>query len=83
MLRENNGPRPDGRGRGTRAEVGFAGPRGVDGIRRVGGGRRSGSLAGDLSRYCRKLIETNRDRLVDPDNPDLLVPGQVLTIPPP
>ena len=33
--------------------------------------------------YWRRLIEANLDRLVAPDNPDLLVPGQVLTIPTP
>lgn len=33
--------------------------------------------------YWRQLIEVNRQRLVDPANPDLLYPGQVLTLPPP
>lgn len=32
--------------------------------------------------YWHCLIEVNRDRLVDPDNPDLLLPGQVLLLPP-
>ena len=27
------------------------------------------------------LIEVNRDRLTDPDDPDLLFPGQVLRLP--
>jgi nucleoid-associated protein YgaU len=34
-------------------------------------------------RYWRALIEANRSRLVDPGNPDLLVPGQELVVPPP
>ena len=29
------------------------------------------------------LIDANRDRLLDPDNPDLIYPGQVLRPPPP
>ena len=33
--------------------------------------------------YWLRLITANRSRLVAPDNPDLLVPGQVLTIPAP
>lgn len=33
--------------------------------------------------YWLTLIDANRDRLVAPDNPDLLLPGQVLMIPPP
>ena len=37
----------------------------------------------EVARYWRQLIEANRDRLVAPDNPDLLYPGQVLTIPAP
>jgi hypothetical protein len=35
-----------------------------------------------VGRYWRRLIDTNRDRLVDPGNPDLLVPGQELVLPP-
>jgi nucleoid-associated protein YgaU len=35
----------------------------------------------ELVRYWRALIEANRDRLVDPSNPDLLHPGQVLRLP--
>lgn len=31
--------------------------------------------------YWRALIEANRERLVDPSNPDLLLPGQVLQLP--
>jgi hypothetical protein len=30
----------------------------------------------------RRLVEVNRPRLVDPANPDLLYPGQVLVLPP-
>jgi nucleoid-associated protein YgaU len=37
----------------------------------------------DISRYWRRLVDANRAGLVDPGNPDLLVPGQRLTIPPP
>ena len=29
------------------------------------------------------LVDANRDRLLDPDDPDLLHPGQVLRLPPP
>lgn len=36
----------------------------------------------DVARYWRRLIEANRDRLVDPGNADLLRPGQQLVIPP-
>ncbi len=35
----------------------------------------------ELVGYWRALIERNRDRLVDPSNPDLLFPGQVLRLP--
>jgi hypothetical protein len=31
--------------------------------------------------YWEQLIEVNRARLVDPDNPDLIFPGQVFTLP--
>jgi hypothetical protein len=31
--------------------------------------------------YWRRLIDQNRSRLVDPDNPDLIYPGQTLTLP--
>ena len=34
-----------------------------------------------VARYWRRLIDANRDRLVDPDNPDLLFPGQRLRLP--
>lgn len=37
----------------------------------------------DVRRYWLQLIETNRDRLADPANPDLLIPGQQLRLPPP
>jgi nucleoid-associated protein YgaU len=36
----------------------------------------------DVSRYWRRLVAANRGRLVDPGNPDLLLPGQTLTLPP-
>jgi hypothetical protein len=36
-----------------------------------------------VGRYWRTLVEANRSRLVDPSNPDLLVPGQELTLPDP
>lgn len=36
----------------------------------------------DVAIYWRRLIEVNRDRLVDASNPDLLLPGQVLVVPP-
>jgi nucleoid-associated protein YgaU len=32
--------------------------------------------------YWRRLVDANRQRLVDRDNPDLLFPGQVLVVPP-
>jgi hypothetical protein len=32
--------------------------------------------------YWRQLVDTNQERLVDPANPDLLIPGQVLVLPP-
>jgi nucleoid-associated protein YgaU len=37
----------------------------------------------EVGRYWRTLVEANRSRLVDPANPDLLVPGQELTLPDP
>ena len=36
----------------------------------------------DLSRYWRRLVQANRANLVDPDNPDLLLPGQQIVVPP-
>lgn len=33
--------------------------------------------------YWRRLVDANRTRLLDPDNPDLLVPGQELLLPEP
>ena len=36
-----------------------------------------------VDRYWRRLVEANRAQLVDPDNADLLVPGQRLVVPPP
>lgn len=38
---------------------------------------------GEVTTYWRRLIEANRDRLVDPANPDLIFPGQVLVLPSP
>lgn len=35
----------------------------------------------DVAAYWRTVIERNRDRLVDPGNPDLLFPGQLLVLP--
>jgi hypothetical protein len=32
--------------------------------------------------YLHRLVEANRDRLVDPTNPDLVHPGQVMVLPP-
>jgi hypothetical protein len=32
--------------------------------------------------YLHRLVEANRDRLVDPANPDLVHPGQVMVLPP-
>lgn len=37
----------------------------------------------DIGRYWRRLVDANRSRLVDPANPDLLLPGQRLTLPRP
>ena len=36
----------------------------------------------EVGRYWRRLIDANRDRLVDSGNPDLLLPGQELVLPP-
>jgi nucleoid-associated protein YgaU len=47
--------------------------------------RPDGSSSGEraVSRYWQRLIAANRHDLIDPDNPDLLVPGQRLVVPPP
>ena len=37
----------------------------------------------EVDPYWRVLIQANRSRLHDPDNPDLLFPGQILTVPVP
>lgn len=37
----------------------------------------------EVTPYWTRLIEANRDRLPDPDNPDLVLPGLVLTVPSP
>ena len=36
----------------------------------------------EVATYWRTLCETNHDRLVDPDNPDLIMPGQQIALPP-
>lgn len=36
---------------------------------------------GEVATYWTRLIDANRPRLVDPDDPDLLLPGQVLEVP--
>jgi nucleoid-associated protein YgaU len=38
-------------------------------------------LTVSVADYWRLLIEANRSRLVDPDDPDLIHPGQVLVLP--
>ena len=35
-----------------------------------------------VATYWRSLVEANRERLVDRDNPDLLLPGQAVVLPP-
>ncbi len=44
-----------------------------------------GTAVGDdeVTPYWRAVVDANRDRLVDPANTDLIVPGQVLTLPVP
>jgi hypothetical protein len=44
---------------------------------------RDGPSASDaeIAAYWRQLVEVNRDRLVDPDDPDLVLPGQVFELP--
>ena len=37
----------------------------------------------EIVRYWRQLIATNQSRLAAPANPDLLLPGQSLVLPPP
>ncbi|MFZ6003802.1 MAG: LysM peptidoglycan-binding domain-containing protein [Actinomycetota bacterium] len=37
----------------------------------------------EVARYWRRVIETNRSALVDPSNPDLIYPGQIITLPSP
>jgi hypothetical protein len=37
----------------------------------------------EVAAYWRRLVDANRDRLVDARNPDLLLPGQRLVVPPP
>lgn len=47
----------------------------------VGQGQGSEPSDREVFRYWQRLIEANRDRLVDPANPDLLFPGQILVLP--
>ena len=35
-----------------------------------------------VERYWRSLVAANRERMADPANPDLLIPGQELVLPP-
>ena len=35
----------------------------------------------EIRRYWRRLIDVNRERFADPDNPDFIVPGQVFSLP--
>ncbi|MDY7100982.1 MAG: hypothetical protein S0880_07325 [Actinomycetota bacterium] len=37
----------------------------------------------EIAPYWQRLIDTNRDTLADPTNPDLVFPGQVFHLPPP
>ena len=39
------------------------------------------STDGEIADYWASVIDANRDRLVDPDNPDLILPGQVMLVP--
>jgi hypothetical protein len=36
----------------------------------------------DVARYWQRLVQANRANLIDPDNPDLLLPGQQVVVPP-
>ncbi len=38
--------------------------------------------AGEVGAYWRTLCEANHDRLLDPGNPDLIMPGQRIVLPP-
>jgi LysM domain len=51
----------------------------------TGGGASPGSPVDEraVTRYWRRIVDANRPGLVDPANPDLLVPGQRLVVPPP
>ena len=37
----------------------------------------------ELAPFWEQVVEANRDRLPDPANPDLVFPGEVVTVPPP
>lgn len=39
-------------------------------------------IAAEVEGYWNDVIELNRESLLDPDNPDLVVPGQVIELPP-
>lgn len=47
----------------------------------VSEGRSDAPGEAEVMRYWTRLIEANRERLVDPANPDLLFPNQVLVVP--
>ncbi len=53
----------------------------ADDVLRDASGRAAGHTA--IDEYWRLLIDANRDRLIDPDNPDLIHPGQVFELPRP
>ncbi len=38
---------------------------------------------GEVAPYWSLVLEANRHHLLDPEDPDLIVPGQVLTLPEP
>jgi hypothetical protein len=46
------------------------------------GGTRDAPDDGEVERYWRVLVDANRSRMPDPTNPDLLIPGQELALPP-
>ena len=37
----------------------------------------------EVAPYWQQVVDANRDGLPDPGNPDLILPGQVLRVPPP
>lgn len=48
----------------------------------VVGGSRVDPTVREVRRYWQELIRVNRDRLVDPSNPDYILPGQQFRLPP-